>query len=292
MPQSVTCLNCRDKSKIDYKYTSKGFSIFFCRNCENAFTYPRPKSLSKYYHTYYWASPGLVGILRNWAFRIFQRRRKKWIKQYLSRGKILDVGSGEGLFGKSLKKDYNVVSLDIPGAKIKNKSVLKVDFLKWQTRKKFDAIVFWESLEHTPDPGQYLKKASTMLNGEGYIFIEYPRFDSVEATAFGRHWFHLDPPRHLTHLTRLGLRKLIAGTNLREVSHRSVLAGEYSHWGFMASLLSIFGKQLADTYKRDQNSISLMLLSPILSVAILVQIILFCLGQSPIGLAVFKKYST
>ena len=43
-------------------------------------------------------------------------------------GKILDVGSGEGIFGRSLSNQFKVINLDIPGAEIKNPDVIKKDF--------------------------------------------------------------------------------------------------------------------------------------------------------------------
>lgn len=290
--KKIICPNCRNFFPVSYRYKVRNFYIFECQNCEIGFTFPTPKKIDKYYHENYWVSPGLIGIIRNWFFILFQKRRKKWVKDYLKSGTILDVGSGEGSFGKLLKEDFQVTSIDTQNAKLKNPEIIKVDFLKWRSKKKFDAIVFWESLEHIACPIKYLQIANKFLKPGGYIFVEYPRYDCLEAKIFGKNWFHLDPPRHLSHLTRKGLLHSTSSLPLKEVLHHSVLAGEYTLWGFIASLFGIFDKRPTDLYKNNQSSIYFYLLSPLTIFATLAQIIFYCMRQSPIGLMVFNKHPT
>lgn len=286
--KKVRCPNCLT-SPIIHQFNSNKFQIYFCKECLNGFTYPVPKDLSRYYGDNYWLSKGLIGVIKNTLYLFFQMRRKYWIKHFFKKGEILDVGSGEGIFSKLIKKDFNVTSLDVPSSDIKNPEVIKADFLKWRPNKKFDAIVFWESLEHTQYPQKYLQKATSILKKGGYIFIEYPNFNSLEARLFKNYWFHLDAPRHLTHLTPAGLDKILSRTKLKKISHNGVFAFEYTVGGFVGSILNLFRLEPTDFFKNYENLFFIVLLMPFIIISIFVEIILYVLGQSPIYLTVAKK---
>lgn len=285
------CPFCLNRSNVRFIFSDDKFNFFFCSICHMGFIYPYPKSreLERYYHENYWVTPGLLGFFRKFIFDFFQTRRKRWIMQYLNKGKILDVGSGEGKFAKSLDDRFQVTSLDVPSSKIINKNVLKVDFLKWQSRERFNAIVFWESLEHTPTPEQYLQKAYKLLEKGGLIFIEYPRFDSLESKLFNQHWFHLDPPRHHSYITKKGLEILVARIRLVKIFHQSIPAFEYAIWGFIGSTLNIINVKITDILKQNRSLILLFFLFPFFVLVIFIEILFVLVGQSPIRLMVAKK---
>lgn len=283
------CPQCQTNATLILSTLNQKFHILFCRNCFLGFTYPVSKNIGKYYSDIYWKSPGITGVLKEISYQLFQARRKKWVKKYLSQGKVLDVGSGEGIFGRSLPDQYEVINLDIPNAEIKNPEVIKRDFIKWQTKQKFDAVVFWESLEHTSNSAEYIKKANSLLNKKGLIMIEFPRYDSLESKIFSKYWFHLDPPRHLTHLTIRGLIKVLKNNNFKILSYQSVIAPEYSLGGFVASILAVLRINTSDLFKRRASLFYLIIVSPILLTAFLWQIFLYLINQSPIGIIIAKK---
>ncbi len=286
--KKIQCPNCT-VSEIIHKFNSNKFQIYFCKKCLNGFTYPVPKDLSEYYSDSYWLPKGFLGGFKDPIYRFFQVRRKYWILNFLKKGEILDVGSGEGIFSKFMSKDFSVTSLDVPSSKIKNPSVIKVDFLKWNRKKKFDAIVFWESLEHTQYPQKYIKKASSILKKGGFIFIEYPQSNGLEAQLFKNYWFHLDPPRHLSHLTPAGLDKIFSRTKLKSVSHYGVLAFEYAPGGFVESVLSLMSLHPRDFFKNSKNLVFVLLLIPAIFISTILETIFFIFGQSPIYLTVARK---
>lgn len=284
----IKCPNCIT-SHILFKYESNKFQIYFCKKCLNSFTYPVPKNLDRYYSDSYWLPKGLIGILKDIFYRIFQIRRKYWIMNFLKNGDILDVGSGEGIFSKLLKENFKVTSLDIPSAKIINPEVIKADFLKWNPGKKFDAVVFWESLEHTAFPQKYIQKAASKLKPGGYIFIEYPNFNCWEASIFKNCWFHLDPPRHLSHLTPDGINNLLSRTKLTTICQSGVFALEYTIGGFVVSILNLFPKQPTDFFQNSRNLLLILFLIPLILISALIEVGFFLLDQSPISLTVAKK---
>lgn len=291
--KTSNCSFCLKPDKVRFLFSDNKFHFFFCSVCKTGFIYPypKPKELAKYYHENYWTSPGVLGFIRRFIFDFFQTRRKRWIMRYFKKGKILDVGAGEGKFAKSLNNRFEVTSLDVPSSKIINKSVLKVDFLNWRTNDKFDAIVFWESLEHTPKPEQYLKKASQLLKNEGLTFIEYPCFDSIESKLFNKHWFHLDPPRHHSYFTKSGMEKTISRAGLVKISHKGIPAFEYAIWGFVGSALNKVGLRMADILKQNRSLLLLLLISPFFALVILIETFFLLIGQSPIWLMIAKKDS-
>lgn len=284
----VKCPNCI-LSTVIHKYNSNKFQIFFCQKCLNGFTYPVPKNLGSYYKDTYWVSKGPLGILKNIIYRTFQIRRKYWVMRFLRGGAVLDVGSGEGIFSTYFDRNFQVISLDVPSAKILNPKVIKTDFLKWSPKNKFDAVVFWESLEHTALPQKYIKRAASILKPGGYLFIEYPRYNSWEASLFKNCWFHLDPPRHLSHLTPEGLDKLILREKLTSINHRGVFALEYTIGGFAVSILNLLPKQPTDFLQNSKNLPLIFVLIPLIFIAALFETALFLLDQSPISLTVARK---
>ena len=284
------CPNCpKDSFPIEYLNSINNFGLYLCEGCKTGFTYPIPKNMARYYHEFYWTTPGVFGRIKDAIFKFFQRRRIMWITTFLKKGNVLDVGAGEGNFINNLPDIFKGVGIDASIAKIKNSNIKRVDFLKWQTKEKFDAIVFWESLEHTTSPEKYLKKAFTLLKNKGLVFIEYPRFNSLESKIFGKHWFHLDIPRHSSHLTDKGLSIILNRVGFKPKSYISVAAFEYTLWGFSASFLSIFKIKPTDELKKLQNLMIIFSLIPLGIVALIFEVIFLPFKESPIGLVIASK---
>jgi SAM-dependent methyltransferase len=284
----IKCPNC-SKDNIVRKITKGVFRVYFCKSCHNGFTYPTPKNIGKYYQNYYWESSSLIGSIKNYIFDIFQARRVNWVKKTIPKGLILDVGSGEGRFGSALPHKFKVVNIEPPRSKIKNKSVLKLDFLTWPTKQKFDAICFWESLEHTDSPQLHLSKAYKLLKDGGYIFIEFPRYNCLESKIFAKNWFHLDLPRHLSHLTDKGINCLLSRCGFRDITQKSVASFDYAPWGFIASTLNMVNPHSTDYVKKTGSKILAIFLLPLWFISLIIEIALFTIKQSPIGLAIGKK---
>jgi SAM-dependent methyltransferase len=267
----------------------KKFTITFDKNLQIGFTKPIPLHIEKYYSNNYWVSNNLLGNIKKFIFFIFQKRRINWIVKYVSKGKILDIGSGEANYYEGLSKKYLVTNIEPTKSKVINPSVLKLNFLKWNTKNKFDCICFWESLEHTSNPVRYINKAYKLLNKDGYIFIEYPRFNCFESKLFNKYWFHQDLPRHLSHLTDKGLELILKTSGFNEIKFDKVFSFEYAPWGFMASILNYFKINLTDNLKVNGNLIIFILLTPLFFLSIIIEIVLYIFNESPIGMISAKK---
>lgn len=285
----VKCPNCKKGDDV-YKIDFVKDQLFFCNACNNGFLYPIPKNLFSFYPPSYWRYPGQLSYIRSSLHTLLQIRRKNWVEKYIKSGKILDVGAGEGVFGKILGHKFEVTNLESPFARVSNKDVIKTDFLKWKTGKKFDGIVFLESLEHVPSPQEYLKKAKSLLNKGGYIFVECPRFDSWESKLFKDKWLHLDIPRHLAHLTREGLGILASRNNLKVVSQSGVLIYEFSPYCFAVSLMRLLKIKPLNLREGLINNLTPMIMALIiLPLAVVSETIFHFFNQDPVELSVFQK---
>jgi SAM-dependent methyltransferase len=255
----------------------------------NGYTFPEVQDMSLYYPAGYWHAPGFAGTVKRRIFAWCQRRRVRWVTALVPHGEILDVGAGSGTFGKALGGKYTVTNFEAPFARVSGDSVIKGNFVDWQPRRKFEAVVFWESLEHMDNPQSVLRHAYTLVAPGGYIFVEYPRWQSLESIIFGRYWFHLDFPRHRTHFTDHGIRSLCKINGFTVSVQKNVWAPEYAPAGFAMSVLNRLHLS-ADNVRWGRGNIpAVIVLSFITMLAIPVECIFFLTGQSPIGLVVGKK---
>lgn len=289
MKNNITCPICSEKSDIKILDKEK-FNLYLCNQCKNGFIHPVPKNLSRYYPKLYWEHRGRFSKAREWLHNWLQVDRANWFKDYLSRGKVLDVGSGEGVFGQTLGKRFDATNLEFPGAQVKNHSVVKTDFLSWKTGKKFDGIVFLESLEHVPNPQKYLQKAASLLKKSGYIFVEYPRFSSFESRVLGKYWLQRDIPRHLFHFTDEGLVNIAKTAGLKIITQKGLMSYQYSPYCLLASFVQIL--KLPSLNLRlgiVKNIPTLLFLLFGTPLAFFLEAFFYLIGESPLGLIVLKK---
>jgi SAM-dependent methyltransferase len=132
-------------------------------------------------------------------------------------GPVLDVGAGDGTLLDALRRrGREAVGLERDARRpdVRDVPLAGVD-------GEWAAVVFWHSLEHLPEPGDAIRQAARLLSRDGVLVVAVPDADSLQARAFGDRWLHLDPPRHLVHLTaralRDGLRR--AGFEVERESH-------------------------------------------------------------------------
>lgn len=65
----------------------------------------------------------------------------------------------------------------------------------------YQALTFWDVLEHLTDPGAALARARELLGDDGLLILTYPDYGSLPARLLGRRWPFLLSV-HLTYYTR------------------------------------------------------------------------------------------
>lgn len=200
-----------------------------CAHCGVATTEPWPTAaeLDRAYAGAY--RPG-AGRFAGIGDRVLRRTRGSLaarIDQIAPAGPVLDVGAGDGALLAALRRHgREAVGTEredddgsLPGAP-----------------GGWAAIVFWHSLEHLPDPAGALAAAAGGLTPGGVVVVAVPNSDSLQARAFGSRWLHLDPPRHLVHLTAGALRARLEQLGLR-VERVSYWRGGQVFFGWLDGLV-------------------------------------------------------
>ena len=135
------------------------------------------------------------------------------------KGRLLDVGAGTGAFVRAARSAGYMESFGyevIPNAA----RDLQAAHMYADNATNFNAVTFWDSLEHIEDPGAWLN--ATRKNG--WIFVSLPIFDSLSSIRASKHY---RPGEHLYYWTRQGFVDWAAlyGLRLVEESAHEVQAG-------------------------------------------------------------------
>lgn len=191
-----------------------------CRHCGAYTTDPWPSEaeLSVAYDTWYRPRSGrrfsLIGdgLLRRSRAHLAAR-----LVRIAPPGRVLDVGAGDGALLDALRRrgrEAEGLERESRRADVHDQSIADVE-------GPWASVVFWHSLEHLPDPGKAILDAVRLLCPGGVLVIAVPDSASMQARAFGDRWLHLDPPRHLVHLTATSLvsRLRACGLEIERVSH-------------------------------------------------------------------------
>jgi 2-polyprenyl-3-methyl-5-hydroxy-6-metoxy-1,4-benzoquinol methylase len=185
----------------------------------------------------------LGGVLS--AIPFVAERVEPLVVEFRHRGpqRLLDVGSGDGVFLAAMQgAGWDVSGLEPdPVAARRAREKLGVRVLDGSLDTvdpgagAFDVVTARHVLEHVHDPVAFLTSCYRALRPGGRLIVLTPNSRSYCHRIFGRHWQHLDPPRHLHVFSRSSLEKCAAAARLRLVRIRSL--GRWSRTTWQSSRL-------------------------------------------------------
>ncbi len=215
------------------------------------------QTLTAAYDDEYYGSPekkflgAIEGILSSLV-----RRRVEKLMRHCSDGKagtprVLDIGCGRGLLLEAFKEMGAIVTglerQEFPG----RPGYIQISELGDSrfSGEVFDLIILWHALEHLPSMKLMLDEICDHLNEGGVVAIALPGFSSWQSRLFGRHWFHLDLPRHLLHVSNAQLIQALRqrGMDIIGVSHFDLLQNVF---GFIQSALNVLLPRRANNFYR------------------------------------------
>lgn len=197
---------CNTRSEDGTAYQAKA-----CESCGTTFLSPAPSAeqLSKAYATNYYGDGetkfnGGIERIRE-ACAIF--RTKRLARGLAADAKILDIGCGDGRLLRNFHQIgfRNLHGIELPGRAAERAAKTPGINLHLGTlasidlpAASYDLITLVHVYEHLPAPRETLDQLTRLIRPGGRIFLSFPNISSWQARFSGGHWFHLDPPRHLT----------------------------------------------------------------------------------------------
>jgi 2-polyprenyl-3-methyl-5-hydroxy-6-metoxy-1,4-benzoquinol methylase len=154
------------------------------------------------------------------------------VHRYVQGGHILDVGCAAGLFLRhAADAGWRITGLEpseqlfpLAEQNLAGRGVVySTTFEQAHLAPGFDVITLWDVLEHVPDPLRFLTACRDLLTPGGYLFLNVPDLDSIQARVMGSHW-PLFLAEHLNYFNRPSLRLCgeKAGLSLVHFGRRSV----------------------------------------------------------------------
>jgi 2-polyprenyl-3-methyl-5-hydroxy-6-metoxy-1,4-benzoquinol methylase len=198
------CNNNKKKSLKKYKGRHPTFSnakIVTCNLCGLTYAYPMPASdkLDAYYKEYW---RGDIASITPSTLRYYLAQsinRVYYLKSKISivdKMNVLDIGAGPGMFLDALNHEgFNINYFAVEPDLVQQNTLLKKDkvskvFSKLDhinSNMKFDLIILSHVLEHVSQPNKFIKQITSMLEPNGFIYIEVPNQDHLFKKEFEPH---------------------------------------------------------------------------------------------------------
>jgi 2-polyprenyl-3-methyl-5-hydroxy-6-metoxy-1,4-benzoquinol methylase len=209
------CPICKNEDSFKFERTLNNYSLFKCKSCHFVFSDISDNEVLKVNSTFanevdasY--QENQTGIDKIW-FRYFA---KKVSKKLPNRGKLLDIGCGNG-FLLSILKDFgwelygNDLSpwaqkyADKYSYKVYNQSIETLNL-----KNEFDCIVSTSTFEHVINPLEHLSAIIEALKPGGFCWITIPNYGSLSIRLNISRFDFNQPPFHVNYFTPKSLKQL------------------------------------------------------------------------------------
>jgi 2-polyprenyl-3-methyl-5-hydroxy-6-metoxy-1,4-benzoquinol methylase len=177
---------------------------------------------------------------------------------------VLEIGCGNGAFGKLVKTKYNCDYWGVEAeTKFKRAAEENLDhFINKQFDQctelplnHFDCIVFNDVLEHLVDPSETLAKCKSLLKKEGYIVSSIPNirhisylYRLVYKGEFEYEKAGIMDNTHLRFFTKKSIVNLYQRLGFQIIKHEGINRFVPNQFRFILKTLSFFGiKKFEDT---------------------------------------------
>lgn len=236
---------------FEYHTSDDEFTMVQCSNCGLVYLNPRPDN-SEFRTIYpdnyipYRFDEHLSGFVNKLRMTV-QSLKVKSLRRYVPENAVVwDVGCGGGFFLECLrtsgKQSWQLTGVDVSDSAIK--TIQSKGFTGIRGRFEeldispdtVDVIVLNQVIEHLDNPVAVIKKAYSVLKPGGYLFIETPSLEGLDAKLFKhRYWGGWHFPRHWTIFTSTTLTKLLEKEGFRDTKETWLLspnfwAQSFHHW--------------------------------------------------------------
>jgi SAM-dependent methyltransferase len=206
------------------------FDVVRCPICTLLFVSPRlgPDALQRLYDEpeYFEGPTGVYGDPGSLsAAMILQRTWMAGRLATLARfapppATLLEVGRGYGLFLDAARlAGYTVRGVELSHTAADHaRGQLDLDVFCGQLAdaptEPADVICAFDTIEHVPDPLEFLRAVRSRFAAGGTVILTLPYADSLPARLLHSHWWTLKPEQHITHFTVPTLRLVAARAGL------------------------------------------------------------------------------
>jgi len=141
----------------------------------------------------------------------------RYLRRLAPKGKLLELGCGEGFFLEHAEKHYETYGVDISEYAIKRaktrckntklyvKDARNLDFKDNQ----FDIIVSFDMLEHLQEPGSTIRESNRILKPKGLLLTSFPNTQSLGRSWKRENWFGYRDKTHVSLLSKAMWIKLL-----------------------------------------------------------------------------------
>jgi SAM-dependent methyltransferase len=241
--QSRVCRLCESNDTVEELHSWNNYPILRCRTCSMVFTDDRTAPAASSLYPVGGQSGQRFAKKIGWMLRLFLKQREMFVRRLKPSGRLLDFGCGNGAFALRMSQaGFDAVGLEpfSLGATVRSER-LELIQAPWDQVKDrlglFDVITLWHVLEHLDRPLETLNQLLPHLAPDGVLVISVPNFGSVQSAVFRGAWFHLDPPRHLSHFEVGTLERCLDLLGLVPSAHADFLP-EYGCSGWVQSSLN------------------------------------------------------
>jgi len=153
------------------------FQVLRCRYCGLVFVHPHPKSgaLKGHYGKSYYSE--WINQQKNKRTRMWESRLNK-LQKLRPRGKLLDVGCGEGLFLR-LAQDNGCYASKFASKALGTKIYCGQLHQACFADNSFDVVTMWHVLEHVENPKSYLTEVHRVLKPHGLLILAVPNVNDL-----------------------------------------------------------------------------------------------------------------
>ncbi len=155
----------------------------------------------------------------------------EFAKKLPHHSQVLDIGCGTGkpIAAFLASKEFYVTGIDVAEKMIEkalefhldNSEFINIDFQHFETPKKFDGIIAWDSLFHLPKEAQLdvYDKIADLLKPNGYFMFTHGTIDSEHTNPmFGENFYYssLEKNKVLQLIHKAGMELIKTWENFKE----------------------------------------------------------------------------